>query len=319
MFHDERMILTPHLMAILGGYLEKVIFRERELLLVKEGAYLWGVDFLDTGKGIFNHVCLVARKAYLLTMLLKNKSITRNDGKYENLCPGMSAILGLTHDLIKLHSGTNPKRDNCTWIAGREDLTTDEKLALGLPAEYQESHPLAGEIASDWAKKYFPQNTADELISIINKEGINKNIYQKIILFCDYSVGQCMQTTRQRCNDIVSRWIKPYITNWEIFNGDNIEILLYNANQLVWDKSNPPRIKPETRANTVNNALILAKEFTDYLDLSEEELNSNSELKENYAFEWEKILRDLWLKDYEYQKQHDGKGTPFSDKYKSLN
>lgn len=78
--------IPREVMNLLGGrLLSRELGEERPTIMVEEGAFVWGVDNLNVGKGIFNHVCKVARKAYYTAIALREKSRELGDGKYSGL------------------------------------------------------------------------------------------------------------------------------------------------------------------------------------------------------------------------------------------
>lgn len=169
---------------------------ERIVTMVREGPYLWGVDNLEAGKGVFNHVCLVEKMGYYLTKALKERSSQLGDRMYEDLDPNLVAMLGVCHDAVKLHSGSNPKKEK-GWITGREDLNPEEKESLGLPKSYREISPEADKIAVSWLSKYpdLPREFVEKFKEVVVGHDFSVDpraygtIYQKLVQIADFSIS----------------------------------------------------------------------------------------------------------------------------------
>ncbi len=315
---EERPFFFPSsVLRFLGGTLEKINLPERTVTLVKEGPYLWGVDNLEAGKGVFNHVCLVGRKAYYLACALKERSIQLGDGKYNGLDPNLVAMVGVSHDAVKLHSGSNPNKGE--WIAGREDLTPEEKVKLGLPRSYREISPEADEIAVGWLSEYpdLPAEFVEKFKEVVVGHDFSvdpkayETIYQKLIQISDFSVSQKWMTTEERWNEVADRWVKPFIKNWGEFSGkDTIEIIRNHWQEFEIDSGKPPRIEPDRLAKASELVQGAADEIFNYLGMNQREFN---EKYSSIEPPWEAALRASWESDYKMQTDSGRKASPYSD------
>lgn len=316
---ERPFVFPPSVLKFLGGVLEEVDLPERKVTLVKEGAYLWGVDNLEAGKGIFNHVCLVGRMAYYLATTLKEKSSQLGDGKYEDLDPNLTAMLGVCHDAVKLHSGSNPNKGR--WIAGREDLTSEEKQRLGLPRGYKEISPEADEIVVEWLAKYpdLPKEFVEKFKEVIVGHDFSvdpkayETTYQKLIQIADFSVSQKFMTTKERWIEVADRWVKPFVKNWEEFSEtDTLEIIKNHWQEFEVDIDKPPRIEPQRLVRASELVQQVADEVFSYLGMTQEEFNQRYLLNEKSPEPaWEMVLRETWESDYRFQTL-GGQGAPYS-------
>ncbi|MBI4999878.1 hypothetical protein HZB97_03875, partial [Candidatus Gottesmanbacteria bacterium] len=123
-------IISSKVLDALGGTRRVKKVGDQEVTLI-EGAYLWGVDDPEKGKGILRHSGLVSRIAYYLAEDLKKRGV---EG-FENINSGYAALGGLFHDTRKL------------WAESREFLTLEQKVALGILADFKESSSGSDEVA----------------------------------------------------------------------------------------------------------------------------------------------------------------------------
>lgn len=317
--HQPPFFVPKEVMDLLGGTLEKYDFGQGgSATMVNEGAFLWGVDNLDAGKGIFNHSCKVARKAYFTAIALKEKSRELGDGKYFNLDENEVVVLGLLHDIVKLHSGSNPKPASGEWIKGRENLSAEQKVTLGLKADYREISPEADSFAIEWVDKSdLPPHLKELFKSVVaghdfpqSEEAINTP--EKILIqVADYTVAQDFSTVRVRWNDVADRWVKSAVANWSNFEGygDTVEIIKKHSSEFVYKEGQKPRIEPERLTKAVEIVEKAAAKIYGYLGITEEEMNQRCQ-KEEPA--WEAALREAWEVDYQSQQNQNGSKTPLS-------
>lgn len=311
--------IPREVMELLRGKLANYELEEGKLTpLVAEGGFLWGVDNLDVGKGVFNHSCKVARKAYFTAIALKEKSKELGDGRYTSLDENEVAVLGLLHDIVKLHSGSNPKPAKGEWIKGRENLSQEQKQALGLKPDYREISAEADEFAVNWVEKSGLSDHLKQLFKEvvvghdfpISEEAI-KTSEQMLIQVADYTVAQDFSTVRVRWNDVADRWVKSAVANWDKFEneGDTVEIIKKHSSEFVYKEGQKPRIEPERLSKAVEIVEKAATEIYGYLGITEEEMNQRCQ--EEPA--WEAALRAAWEQDYSLQKNQLRSDTPYSD------
>lgn len=286
--------------------------------MVEEGAFLWGVEDLEANKGVLNHSCKVARKAYFTAIALKERSKELSDGRYTSLDENEVAVLGLLHDIVKLHSGSNPKPAKGEWIKGRENLSQEQKQALGLKPDYREISAEADEFAVNWVEKSHLSGHVKKLFKEVvvghdfpqSEEAINTT-EKMLVQIADYTVAQDFSTVRVRWNDVADRWVKSAVANWSDFEGegDTVEIIKKHSSEFVYKEGQKPRIEPERLSKAVEIVEKAATEIYGYLGITEEEMNQRCQ--EEPA--WEAALRAAWEQDYSLQKNQLRSDTPYSD------
>lgn len=313
----KAFVFPSRTLELLGGTIKDVKLQQRTVTMVEEGAYLWGVDYLETGKGVFEHVCRVGRKVYWMAKAVKEKSQRKGDGKYIGLDENLAAELGVCHDAVKIHSGVDQGP-----IVGRESLTPDEKESLGLPRDYREISEEADQFAVSWLEKAsFPK----EFIEIIvghDFPQLDKAIdttYKTLVQIADYSVGQKFMTVRERWNDVAERWIKAYVRNWDQFQGvDIIDIITNHWPEFEYESGKLARIEPARLARAVEIVQKAADTIFGYLEMTEEEFTEKYKLNEDSSVPpWEKVLRKSWQRDYGRQ-QAGEIGAPEAKRVKNI-
>ena len=321
---EKAFVFPTRTLKFLGGILEEVELPERTVTMVKEGAYLWGVDNLKTGKGVFEHVCLASRKGYWMAEALKEKSEELGDGKYADLDPNRAAELVGCHDAGKLHSGYNPKPKEGQWVVGRENLDSKEKERLGLPPDYREISPEADQVVVAWLEKAgFPEEFAEVIIGhdFPQTEEAIDSPYKMLVQIADYSVGQEFMTVRERWNDVAERWVKAYVKNWDQFEGedeDTVDIIKKYWQEFEYEEGKPPRIEPERLVKSVKIVQIAADTVFGYLGITEQEFTEKYRLKEDSSMPpWEKVLRKAWKRDHDYQEKGE-QGAPEAERVKGV-
>lgn len=251
----ESGYINSKLLNALGGKKETVRLNNEDISLVSDGAYLWGVEDHDKGRGVFNHVMLTARSAYYIGRELKDKQIPN----YEDLNLPTLVNAAILHDVIKL-AGED-----------REKLTAEQKVTLGLPENFREIMDEADEIGVDWLKNAgFPPEVYEAISAHDFPLRIVDDPYWKIILVADYMSGQKIMTVKDRLDDVRTRWIDEQVENGK-----------------------SPRIEPDRFDIAGRNIKQVAGEIFGALEMEDQEfidvydLNSYSSMQR-----WEKFLRD---------------------------
>lgn len=314
----KAFVFPTRTLNFLGGTLKEVQLPQKKVTMVDEGAYLWGVDELKIGKGVFEHVCLVGRKVYWLAKALKERSRELEDGKYDHLDENLAAELGVCHDAVKIHSGVNPGSP----IVGRESLTPEEKKSLGLPEDYREISPEADQFAVAWLEKAgFPKEFAEVIVGhdFPQTEEAIDNPYKQLVQIADYSVAQGFMTVGERWNDVADRWVKGYVKNWEEFQGeDTVDIIKNHWQEFEYEEGKPPRIEPERFVLAVEIVQKAADEVFGYLGMSEEEFTERYKLNDGSSMApWEKVLRKAWERDYGRQQAGEA-SAPEAERVKTV-
>lgn len=314
----KAFVLPTRTLDLLGGEIEKVVVDNQEVSIVSKGAYLWGVDALEVGKGVFNHACVVGRYSWYLAKELRNKSESTGDGKYNGLDERIAAEAGVIHDVGKLRFA--PAR--IPGHVGIEDLSSKGKKLLGYSPDFQEISTEADEEIIKWLKEEgIPQEVIDGVRGhdFPVSEAAVETPYQQILMMADYACGQDCGIVRERLNDVYERWILNYVVNKDDFpNKEPIDIVRDNWKELEFGSDEAPRISPERAAKAAEIIEGTARELFNYLETTEEEFireyNLNSEIS---IPPWEKVLRNAWKKDFSHQSE-GGKGAPRSDKVKAI-
>lgn len=314
----KAFVFPTRTLEFLGGTIKEVQLPQRKVTMVDEGAYLWGVDDLKTGKGVFEHVCLVGRKVYWMAKALREKSRQLGDKKYTGLDENLAAELGVCHDAVKIHSGVNPG----SAIVGRESLTPDEKDSLGFPRDYREISPEADQFAVTWLEKSgFPKEFAEVIIGhdFPQSEEAIDSPYKQLVQISDYSVAQKFMTVRERWNDVADRWVKAYVKNWGEFQGqDTVNTITNHWHDFQYGEGKSPRIEPDRLVKAVDITQKAVDEIFGYLGMSEEEFTEKYKLNENMSMApWERVLRKAWERDYAYQ-QGGETGAPEAKRVREI-
>lgn len=314
---QKAFVFPTRTLKFLGGTLKEVQLPQREVAMVDEGAYLWGVDDLEEGKGVFEHVCKVGRKTYWMAKALRERSEQLGDGIYKNLDPNLAAELGVCHDAVKMHSGVNPGK-----IIGRESLTPEEKKSLGLPENYREISEEADQFAVTWLEKAgFPKEFTEVIVGhdFPQSEEAIDTPYKMLIQIADYSVAQKFMTVRERWNDVADRWVRAYVKNWEKFQGeDTVDIIKNHWPEFEYEEGKPSRIEPDRLVRAVEIVQKAADEVFGYLGISEEEFTENYRLNDNSSIApWEKVLQKAWERDYGWQQKGEA-GAPEAERVKTV-
>lgn len=246
--------VNASLLRGMGGKKQDVSIHGATTPLVTDGAYLWGVEDRDKGKGVFNHVMLTARSAYYLGRELQEKQVPG----YENLNLHTLVDAAILHDVVKLGG------------EDREALSPDQKVALGLPANFREIMEEADEMGIEWLKI---SGLSPEVYEAIRAHDFPQRIiddpYWKIVLIADYMSGQKIMTVDNRLADVKTRWIDERVKQGQ-----------------------EPRIEPERFDAAQKNIEEVAAGIFSGIGMSDQEfidvhdLNSDSSMRT-----WEKLLR----------------------------
>ncbi|MBI5465418.1 HD domain-containing protein [Candidatus Gottesmanbacteria bacterium] len=245
-------IISSKVLDALGGTRRVKKVGDQEVTLI-EGAYLWGVDDPEKGKGILRHSGLVSRIAYYLAEDLKKRGV---EG-FENINSGYAALGGLFHDTRKL------------WAESREFLTLEQKVALGILADFKESSSGSDEVAADQLKELgFPPEVYEAIRGHDFPEEIINNPYWKVVSLADHMAGQTIMTVDKRLRDIRTRWIDERRTEGQ-----------------------PPRIEPERSELAAKNIETVAREIFGGLGTTDKEFIEKHKLnsKESQT-RWERFL-----------------------------
>lgn len=192
--------ISSRVLEALGGTKEMVNIDGKEVALVNDGAYLWGTEDRDKGKGILNHVLLTRRTALALASALKEQQAPG----FENIDLGYVADAATLHDVTKLYG------------EDRERLTPEQKSQLGLPENFREIMDEVDEVGVEWLRNLgFPVEVYGAIMSHDFPVNIVDNPYWKIVLVADYMSGQQIMTVDQRLNDVRTRWIDEKLANGE--------------------------------------------------------------------------------------------------------
>lgn len=222
--------------------------------LVSEGAFLWGAEDREIGRGILNHVQKVSRVAYFLGKELKKKSIPG----FENLDLQLLVEGALLHDIVKLYG------------EGRERLSLKEKEALGITPDFKEISSEVDNVGISWLKKLgFPSQVYEAIRGHDFPEMVINDPYWKIILIADYMAGQKVMSTKDRLTDVRQRWITQPM-----------------------ERGDKPRIEPERFMIAERNINKVAVEIFAFLNTTDEEFIEKHQLNaEGSETRWEKFLR----------------------------
>lgn len=249
----EQHFIDLALLNALGGVKETLAVGDREVTLVAGGAYLWGVDDREKGKGILNHVLLTSRVAYHLGLLLKKKKVPG----YEAIDPGTLVHGALLHDITKLYG------------EDREKLPDEIKIALGIETKFREISAIVDETGMSWLKALnYPPEAYEAIMGHDFPEAIIDNPYWKIILIADYMVGQEVMSVSERLNDVKTRWIDQRIS-----------------------QGLAPRIEPERFELAQRNIEEVSSEIFGFLDTTDTEFIKEHKLNSDESqARWEKFL-----------------------------
>lgn len=264
---------SPHyiysrlLKALKGEKTEVQTVEGERLILPDKGAYLWGQEDQETGKGIFNHVLLCSRVAHSLAKELKDKEI---DG-YKDINLEHVVHAALLHDIDKLYAEE------------RENLSPEIKKALGIPLDFQESSPEVDQTVTVWLKDLGFSTEVYEAIKEHNfPEKVIDNPYWKIVLVADYMAGQKIMSVEDRLRDVKTRWIDQRL-----------------------EKGEQPRIEPERFTRASENIRVVAKEIFSALETSDEEFIQKHRLNNPESqTRWERFLTRTREKEKEGRAEH---------------
>jgi hypothetical protein len=250
----EPHYIDSKLLDALGGNKKKIKIGQKETELVENGAYLWGVEDTEKGKGIFNHVMLTSRVADTIAQELKNRKISG----YENLNMEEVVHAAILHDVAKLHG------------QDREELSEDQKEILGLPRNFKEISEENDEAGKAWLKELgFGKNVYGTISGHDFPLKIENNPYWKIILLADYMCGQNVMTVGERLADVKKRWIEEKI-----------------------EKGLQPRIDLKHFEIAEENIKAVAKEIFEALKINDSDFIENNKLNSPTSQKrWEKFLR----------------------------
>lgn len=242
--------ISPRLLEALGGIKEETSVGS----LVEKGAYLWGAEDRDKGKGIFNHVLLASRVAYNLITKLKEKS----PAKYGHVSDRLVVEATILHDITKLYG------------EDREKLSPEAKSTLGITPDFKEISAEVDNVGIAWLKESgFPPEVYGAIAGHDFPEKIVDDPYWKIVLVADYMTGQQVMTVEDRLNDVKTRWIDQQIA-----------------------KGEAPRIDPERFSLAQDNILRVVNEIFTAIGQSDVEFITENKLNSDESeTRWEKFLR----------------------------
>lgn len=247
--------ISTKLLDALGGIRKTEKVNDKQIPLVDRGAYLWGVENQDLGKGILNHVLLCSRVACCLGRELKSREING----YKDINLEYVVHAALLHDSGKLYG------------EDREKLLPEIKEALGIPRGFRESSPEVDQVVSSWLQDFeFPPQVYEAINRLSFPEKIIDNPYWKITLLSDYMVGQEVMTVEERLKDVRTRWIDQRVEN-------NLE----------------PRIEPERFEMAARNIRVVAEEIFEALEMSDRQFIEKYKLNSDESqTRWEKFLKN---------------------------
>jgi len=245
----EPHFISPRLLEALGGVMDDAGGKP----LVDKGAYLWGVEDREKGKGLFNHVLLVSRVSNALAQELKKKA----PEQYGSLNMRSVFEVALLHDVSKLYA------------QDRESLSANEKEGLGLRSDFKETDDETEQTGADWLKRLgFPEEVLEGVKDHFPQD-IKDDPYWKIGLVADYMTGQKVMTLAERLDDVKRRWIDE------------------RAAQGV-----PPRIDPAVFERSRANIEAVAREVFGALETTDEEFIASHKLNDpKSATRSERFLR----------------------------
>lgn len=245
--------ISAKLLDALGGIRRTEEVKGKQISLVDRGAYLWGVEDREKGKGVFRHALLVSRVAYHLGRELKERKIKGYEKiNLETLIEG-----ALLHDIDKLYS------------EDRENLPSEIKKALGIPPDFRESSKESDQIVSSWLSKFGFSPQIYEAIEDHNfPSEIRDNPYWKIILVSDFMVAQKVMVVKERLPDYRTRWIDQRIK-----------------------QGLPPKVEPEIFEKAAKNIRAVAEEIFGALKTSDREFIEKHKLNSDESqTRWERFL-----------------------------
>lgn len=223
--------MSSRVLKALGGRKETVDINGQEVTLVNDGAYLWGEEDRDKGKGILNHVLLARRTALALARALKEKQAPG----FEDINLDHVADAATLHDVTKLYG------------EDREKLTPEQKAELGLPENFREIMDEVDDAGVEWLRKLgFPVEVYRAIIGHDFPLNIVDDPYWKIVLVADYMSGQHIMTVRERLDDVRTRWIDERLA-----------------------KGEKPRIEPERFTIAEQNIKAVASELFDAIGMDD--------------------------------------------------
>lgn len=319
----KAFVLPSRVLDILGGRLIDRKFTSRTLPMVEEGGYLWGVDHLQFEKveGVFNHSCRVGRGAEIITKALRDKSMELQDGKYEDADPHIAAEAGVIHDIAKIPFGLSNIPKEGSYIAGVENLSSEEKERLGLPPDLREISPGTDRIVIKWIEdRGFPKQVIETVVGHdfpVSEEAV-ETVYQAAVIWADYCCSNNFIGTDERLRDVFDRWIKPFVINLTDFEGmDSVQMVIDHWRELDFGERKP-RIEPEIVAKAAGIILGNRDRLFNYLGMSEGEFIEKARLNDDAKMPpWESVLRKSWKKDFLHQ-ESGGVGSPKANHVKSV-
>jgi len=245
--------ISTKLLDALGGIRRTEEVKGKQIPLVDRGAYLWGVENRELGKGILRHVLLCSRVACCLARELKRKAISG----YEDINLEYVVHAALLHDIDKLYG------------EGREKLPPEIKEALGLPPDFQEVSPEVDQVVSSWLQDLgFPPQVYEAIRGQNFPEKIIDNPYWRITLLADYMAGQKVMTVEERLKDVRARWIDQRV-----------------------EQGLKPRIEPERFETAARNIRAVAEEIFEALGTSDRQFIEKYKLNSDESqTRWEKFL-----------------------------
>lgn len=254
--------ISAKLLDALGGIRRREEIKGRQIPLVDKGAYLWGVENQELGKGILRHVLLCSRVACCLARELKSRGVSG----HEEIDLEYVVHTALLHDIDKLYA------------EDREKLPPEIKEALGIPRDFREASAGVDEVASSWLRDLGFPSEVYEAIRTHNFPGeVIDNPYWKITLLADYMVGQKVMTVEERLNDVKTRWIDQRV-----------------------EQGLKPRIEPERFELAAKNIRAVAEEIFGALGTSDREFIEKHKLNSDESqTRWERFLLETRAKSKE--------------------
>lgn len=250
----EPHFISKRLLKALGGKKKQVQLGAGEPVdLVGEGAYLWGIEDREKGRGILRHSLLVSRVAYYLGKEFKEKEIKG----YENIDLQHIVHAGLLHDSDKL------------LAESREEMPREVKEYLGIPPDFQESSSDADEVVVSWLKDLgFPPEVYEAIKNHNFPQEVINNPYWKITLIADYMASQQVMPIEERLTNVKTRWIDQRLA-----------------------EGKAPRVTPKRFELAAKNIRAVAKEIFGALGTSDREFIRKHKLNSDESqTRWEKFL-----------------------------
>jgi len=319
---ESAFILPPRVYDLLRGSLVGVRLPTRRVIMVEGGGFLWGVDPLELGMGVFKHSRLIGRGVWYMAFALRERSRRLGDGLYEDLNPGLAAEMGIIHDGDKLRSGKAGKLGIQLGILGIEDLSLEERIFLGYPPDYREISPAADRaFRGRLGEKGFPVEVIEAVVGIDypRTEAAIANPYRQMLVWANYSCGQEYTSIEERLDDLCQRWVLDYATNLSLFQHKSpAKIVRDYWQELELHPNARHRIDLQHAAAVAGIIQKAADTLFNYLGIGNQEFIEKYNLNNDASMPaWERVLHRVWQADFDRQKA-GGRGAPAADRIEEM-